>query len=51
MLKCYLQVDDGIGPASLHGVELQVSLEVASVEPGDGQPVAEPCLHATNTHG
>lgn len=44
ILKCYLQVDDGVCPTSLHGVELQVSLEVASVEPGDGQPVAEPCL-------
>lgn len=37
-------MDDGVRPTSLHGVELQVSLEVAGVEPGDGQPVAEPCL-------
>lgn len=37
-------MDDGVCPTSLHGVELQVSLEVASIEPGDGQAVAEPCL-------
>lgn len=50
ILQCYLQVDDGVRPTSLHGVELQVSLEVASVESGDGKPVAEPCLQPQNTH-
>lgn len=44
ILQCYLEVDDGVRPTSFHGVELQVSLEVASVEPGDGKSVAEPGL-------
>lgn len=37
-----LQVDDSRGAVALHGVELQVTLEVLGVEPGDGQSIAEP---------
>lgn len=44
-----LQVDDGVRAAALHGVELQVALEVAGVEARDGQPVAEPCLQRAHT--
>lgn len=40
----YLQVDDGISPTALHGVELQVSLEIASIETRDGQTIAKPSL-------
>lgn len=36
-----LQVYDGVGAVTLHRVQLQVSLEVASVQTGDGQPVTE----------
>lgn len=40
----YLQVDDGRGAVTLHWIELQVSLEVLGVEPGDGQTVTESSL-------
>ena len=40
----YLQVNDGISAHPLHGVQLQIALEVPGVEPGDGQTVAESSL-------
>lgn len=40
-LQAHLQVDDGVRAVALHGVELQVSLEVLGVEPRDRQTVAE----------
>lgn len=39
--QAHLQVDDGVRAVALHGVELQVSLEVLGVEPRDWQTVAE----------
>lgn len=40
----YLQVDDSVRADTFHGVELQVPLEVAGVEPGNGQTVAKASL-------
>lgn len=40
----HLQVDDGVCAVALHGVELQVPLEVLGVETRDGQTVAEASL-------
>lgn len=40
----HLQVNDGRGAVALHGVELQVPLEVLGVEAGDGQTVTETSL-------
>lgn len=40
----YLHVDDSVSAITLHRVELQVSLEVLSVESGDGQAVAKASL-------
>lgn len=40
----HLQVDDGVGAVALHGVELQVSLEVLGVEPRYRQAVAKSSL-------
>lgn len=40
----HLQVDDGVGAVALHGVELQVALEVLGVEAGDGEAVAKASL-------
>lgn len=40
-LEAHLQVDDSVRAVALHGVELQVSLEVLGVEPRDWQTVAE----------
>ena len=41
----HLQVDDSVRAVALHGVELQVPLEVLGVETGDWQTVAEASLH------
>ncbi len=41
----HLQVDDSVCAVSLHGIELQVPLEVLGVEARDGQTVAEASLH------
>lgn len=49
MCVCYLQVYDSISAVALHRVELQVSLEVASIETRDGQTIAKPSLCA-HTH-
>lgn len=38
-------MDDCVSAVPLHGVKLQVSLEVTSVEARDGQTIAEPRLH------
>jgi hypothetical protein len=46
----YLHVEDSVSAITLHRVELQVSLEVLSVEPGDGQAVAKASLERTR-HG
>lgn len=43
-LHTHLQVDDSVCAVALHGVELQVPLEVLGVEPRDGQTVAESSL-------
>lgn len=40
-----LQVDHSVCAVALHGVELQVPLEVLGVETRDGQTVAEASLH------
>lgn len=40
----YLQIDDSICAHSLHGVELQVALEVSSIEPGNRQTVTKTSL-------
>lgn len=41
----HLQVDDSLRAVALHGVELQVPLEVLGVETRDGQTVAKASLH------
>lgn len=41
----HLQVDDGVRAVSLHGVKLQVALEVFGVESGDGQTVTKTSLN------
>lgn len=40
----YLQIDDGICPHALHGVEFQIPLEVSGIEPRNGQTVAKTSL-------
>lgn len=40
----HLQVDDGVCAVALHGVELQVPLEVLSIEAGDGKTIAKTSL-------
>lgn len=42
-------VDDGVGAVALQGVEGQLPLEVAGVQPGDGKAVAVAGLR-THTH-
>lgn len=42
--QAHLQVDDGVRAVALHGVELQVSLEVLGVEPRDRQTVTKSSL-------
>lgn len=48
---CHLQVDDSRGAVTLHGVELQVSLEILGVQTGDGEAVAETSLREGETGG
>lgn len=47
----HLQVDDGVCAVALHGVELQVSLEVLGIQPGDGKAVAEASLRGGREAG
>lgn len=47
----YPYVDDGVGPVTLQGVELQVALEVAGVQPRDGQTVAVTSLDTESHRG
>lgn len=43
-------VDDGVGAVALQGVEGQLALEVAGVQPGDGKAVAVAGLHTRHHH-
>lgn len=48
-LSTHPDVDDGVGAVALQGVEGQLPLEVAGVQPRDGKAVAVASLH-THTH-
>lgn len=39
-----LQVDDCVCADAFHGVELQISLKISSIESGDGQAVTKSSL-------
>lgn len=49
--RAHLQVDDSVCAVALHGVELQIPLEVLGVETGDGQTVAEASLCTATDRG
>lgn len=47
----HLQVDDSVCAVALHGVELQVPLEVLSIEAGDGKTIAKTSLQGAAEGG